>query len=345
MTWPFLNGGTATATVLAPLTVDRRVFLSGGQPWVMKSVSAFPLCRRFADGQDIQGILDDFAGYNTLRVWDYVPWIGTGWESCSTSQWLAFLEFVGAQGWRVEITLLTDDSPSRIEPAKRLVNELAAAGVAVLIEISNEPRTHKHVDVEALHATCDASGFIYASGLNALDEPFFGKGITHHSPRDNEWQRKGGHDLYEFWTGAGPEGPHDPWHVPAWNDEPQKPHDALALRGGDLTRTAQDYKAYFASCALLGAGACLHYEGGKFGTRPTADEWLCAQEALEGLNFCTPGTPNNAPGYHRIDEQGKSSRTYTCGGFMVRIPPLATTEAPEPGWVSLDPDGILWRRA
>lgn len=344
-TFHCLNVGTAAASIL-PLTTDRRVFLAGGVPVRWKGVSAFPLCDRFAHGENIDPFLDAFAGYNLLRVWDYVTWPDTGWESRSSWTWLSFLDYVGARGFYVELTLLTGDDFTRIEPAKALVRELAEAKPAnLVIEIGNEPRTHKHIDVAALRSTCEASGFLFASGLNALDEPFFGSFLTHHSPRDHDWQRKGGHDLYEFWTGAGPEGPHDPWHVPAFCDEPQKPHDALAMRGGDLTRTAQDYKAYFASCVLLGGGATAHYEGGKFGTLPNESEAACIAAALEGLDAFPAGTANNEPGYRRIDEQGKSSRTYTCGNCMVRIPPLTTTDAPESGWTPLGTDGILWRRA
>jgi hypothetical protein len=251
--------------------------------------------------------------------------------------WLEVLDYLRVLDWRLELTLLTDDDPERIDQAERLVALLAAPlPPNLVLEIANEPREHKHVDVEALRTICEASGLPFASGLNAVDEPHFGSYITHHSPRDAEWQRKGGHDLMEFWTGAGPEAPHAPWLTPAIADEPIRPDQA--------GYNAENFKAYFGSCALLGAGATFHYEGGKFGLRPTPDELRCAQAALEGLNFCTPGTPNNAPGYARIDEQGKSSRTYTCGGFMVRIPPLTTTEAPEAGWTPIGNDGILWRK-
>jgi len=342
---PVLDSPSGGAVL--PLGYDRRVFSTGGKPWVYKGISFFKLGELAQTGQWslIDQILGDFDGFNTVRGWDYVPWPGTGWLSPGVNVWFQVLEHLRVRGWRLELTLLTDDDPARLEPAKRLVSDLSAPlPPNLLFEIGNEPRTHKHIDVEALHAVCDASGLPYASGNNALDEPFFGKGITHHSSRDNEWQRKGGHDLMEFYTGDGPEGPHEPWHVPAWNDEPQKPHDALAMRGGDLTRTAQDYKAYFASCALLGAGACFHYEGGKFGQRPTPDELACAKAALEGLTAIPPGTPNASPGYRRIDEQGKSIRTYCCGDRMVRIPPLTTTAAPEAGWTDLYGDGICWRR-
>jgi len=310
-------------------------------PWVYKGVSFFKIgeLARTSQWALIDSILDDFVGFNIIRGWDYVTWPGTGWESPGVGVWLDVLAHLKARGWRLELTLLTDDDTARIEPAKRRVESLAASlPINLILEIGNEPRANgKRIDVEMLHAVCNESGLPYASGLNAIDEPFFGRYITHHSPRDNEWQRKGGHDLMEFWTGAGPEGNHEPWQVPAVADEPMRP-DQDGYH-------PENYKAYFATCALYGAGATFHYEGGKFGQRPTSNELRCAKAALKGLDFCTPGTPNNPPGPHTLDEAGENSlRTYQCGGYMVRVPPLMTKEAPEPGWVSLDEDGILWRR-
>jgi hypothetical protein len=333
-----LNVGASAARLMA-LGYDRRVFTAGDQPWVWKGISFFKLgeLARLGQWSLIDAILDDFDGFNVVRAFDYVMWTGTGWDSPGADVWFEVLEHLGARGWRLELTLLTDDDPARIDPAERLVTLLSATlPPALLIEIANEPREHKHVDVEALRTVCEESGLPFASGLNAVDEPHFGSYLTHHSPRGTDWQRKGGHDLMEFWTGAGPEAPHAPWLTPAIADEPMRP-DQDGYH-------AENYKAYFASCALLAGGASLHYEGGKFGQRPTPDELRCAKAALEGLDFCTPGTPNNAPGYQRIDEHGKSLRTYTCGGFMVRIPPLTTTEAPEPGWEPIGTDGILWRK-
>lgn len=324
-------------------------------PWVYKGVSFFKIgeLARTSQWALIDSILDDFVGFNIIRGWDYVTWPGTGWNSPGVGVWLDVLSHLKSRGLRLELTLLTDDDSARLTPARQLVESLAASlPVNLQYEIGNEPREHKHIDVEALHAVCNESGLPYASGNNAVDESFFGKYLTHHSSRDGEWQRKGGHDLHEFYTGDGPEEPHAPWHVPAVSDEPMKPVDpdpgkisAIKTAGGNWDRAVQDYKAYFATCAMYGGGATFHYEGGKFGQRPATEELRCAKGALEGLNFCTPGTPNNPPGPHTLDEAGENSlRTYQCGGYMVRVPPLMTKEAPEPGWVPLDEDGILWRR-
>jgi hypothetical protein len=334
--WPFLmNGGTATAAALQPVSTDRRIFLAGGQPWRWKGVSAFPLCDRFAHGEDIDPFVDAFAGFNLLRVWDYVMWPDTGWESNPASTWLAFLDYVGARGWHVELTLLTDDDFTRVAPARQLVAALATAKPTNLVlEIGNEPREHKHIDVAALRSVCEQSGFLFASGNNAVDEPWFGSFLTHHPERAlDKWPRLG-HDLMEFYDGDGPDAPHAPWKVPGVNDEPIRPDQAGYV--------AADFKAHAGTCAQMGAGCTFHYDGGKYARLPDDRERACALATLEGLDAFPADTPNRE-GYRRIDEQGATMRTYVVGDSMVRVRPTTKT-APEPGWVSLDPDGILWRR-
>jgi hypothetical protein len=333
--WPFLmNGGTAAAAAPAPLSTDRRIFLAGGQPWRWKGVSAFPLCDRFAHGEDIDPFLDAFAGFNLLRVWDYVAWPDTGWESNPPATWLAFLEYVGARGFHVELTLLTDDDFTRITPARRLVAALAEAKPSNLVlEIGNEPREHKHIDVEALWSACGASGFLFASGNNTPGEVWFGKYLTHHPPRDSEWVRKF-HDLLEFYEGGGPAASTDPAHpVPCIADEPIRPDEAGFV--------ASDFYQFAAGCSMMGGGSTFHFQGGKFGTLPNPAETLCAAAFLAGLDAMPADVPLGS--YRRIDENGATLRTYVVGDYMLRVRPQNKV-APEAGWLPMDDAGILWRR-
>lgn len=351
-----LFGGTAAIGPIVelptPLGRDRRVFTKDGKPWTWKGVSAFPWCDRYARGDDMGPLLDPFQalGYNLLRVWDYVTWPGTGWESQPPDVWIKFLDYVAKRGFYVELTLMTDDLPHRYDVAANLVNALAAAKVPnVVIEIGNEPNIHKNIDVGRLRDVCEKSGFQFASGLNDVPaDQWFGTYLTAHTPRDYEWPRKC-HDLLEYYNGGGPSAPTDPPHnVPCIADEPLQPEradggSALKYQNGDLDLTGQDYRAYFSGCVIMGGGGTFHWEGGKYGKPPTSAELHCAQESLIGLSL-PPGSSNN--GYRRIDEQGKSSRTYIDGSpgkVMDRIRP-ETPAAPEPGWTPRDDDGILWAR-
>jgi hypothetical protein len=332
----------ASAQPIAPLTTAGPIFLSGGQPWRYKCVSAFRLCRRFADGEDISGFLSDVAGYNVLRVWDYVPvkdWGASAWDSCTAQDWIAFLLHVGLQGWNVELTLLTDDDPARIEPAKKLANALRGT-LGLLAEGSNEPQTHKNIDTAALKSTLEALGVPYCSGDYEDSDRWYGSYYVCHTARTHDWTRRA-HDLLEFYTGAGPDKPHPPRHVPCLGDEPGKLQDVGTV--------ATEWRAYFGACALLGAGACFHSESGKHATRLTADEKRLAAVALEALNAFPADAPKGP--YRRIVEPGNEpggptefARTYVVGSYAVRCQQVGTT-FPEPGWVPLDGDGILWRRA
>lgn len=353
--WPF-ESGEASSVIVEPLTLlgrDRRVFTRDGKPHTWMGLSGFPWCDRFARGDDLGPLLDPFQalGYNLLRDWDYVTWEGTGWESQPPEVWLAFLQAMEARGFYVELTLMTDDLPERYDVAKRLVTALAnAKPTNLVIEIGNEPNIHKNIHVEALRATCEASGFLFASGLNDVPaSEWFGLYLTAHTGRDYDWPRRC-HDLLEYYNGGGPSAPTDPPHpVPCVSDEglqPQRPPPAasgLAYQNGDLVKTGHDYRAYSGGCVIMGPGATFHWEGGKFGLPPTPEELHCAEESYLGLSAFPAGSSNL--GYRRIDEQGKTSRTYCAGPSMVRIRPETTT-APEPGWTCLDPDhaGILWTR-
>lgn len=328
--------GDLAPVAVGELTADGRIFRRDGEPWRWKGVSAFQLLDRFARGENIDPFLEAYGGFNVLRVWPYVPakdWGARAWDAPSADTTRAFVAYVGARGWCVELTLLTDDDPARIPWARALVQDLASDRPAnLLIEIGNEPRTHKAIETAALRDVLDASGFLYASGDYEESSSAFGGYLVAHTARDDEWPRRA-HDALDYYQGGGPNDPSDPPHrVPIVLDEPPKLQDV----GGDRTR---DWRAYFAVCALLGAGATFHSETGKFAEFPTDEERQLATIALEALNVFPADAPLGA--YRRPVE--RSLRTYVVGSYMVRVRP-ATPEAPEPGWIALDADGITFRK-
>lgn len=324
-----------TGNAQAPLTFDGPIFVLEGQPWRYKAVSAFKLCRLHADGVDIDPFLRDYDGFNVLRVWDYVTWSGTGWESCTPEQWVAFIRYVGSKGWRVEITLVTDDVSSRIGYAKFLAHALASEGLTnVLFEGGNEPTTHKNINTAALRQTLESSGLPYTSGDYEDSDRWYGNYYTCHTARTSDWPRRS-HDLYEFYTGAGPDKPTHPHHVPCLGDEPGKLQDVGAVPA--------DWLAYFGACSIMGGGACFHSETGKYAARPTNLELELSRIALEGLNaFPTDAAKGS---YRRIVEPGQlpDARTYVVGNCMVRSQQVGLS-APEPGWQPLDSYGVLFTR-
>lgn len=301
---------------ISALHADGRIFRTEtNDPWRWRGVSAFKLLNRHAAGEDITPILAAFRGFNILRVFWYVTWLGTGWEPSTAEQVSAFANRVGQDGFYVELVLLTGDEPQYVEPARRLVQALTTADPPpknILFEIGNEPTANgKAINVWALKPDLDASPFLYASGDNERT-PLFGRYVTAHTPRDSEWPRKA-HDLLEYYNGGGPSAPTDPARrVPIVADEPIRPDQAGF--------NENDFLAYFATSSLLGAGATFHYDGGKFNLLPTGDEARCMQASLAGL-MAFPADAPLGP-YSRIDEQGASLRTYKVGPYVVRVRPL-----------------------
>lgn len=319
------------------LTTDRQIFRTAdGKPFRWKGVSAFRLLDRFANGEDITPFLNAYQGYNLLRVWAYVEgaaWGGRDWPTPpSPEKTRAFLAFVGAKGWYVELTLLTDDKPARMAWAKAFVPQLVSGGCPanLLLEAGNEPRTHKAIDTAALRSTLQSSGCQYASGDYEDSTKAYGTYLVTHTKRDSEWPRRA-HDCLDFYKGGGPNKPTDPAHpVPCIGDEPGKPAD---MTGGDK---ADDTRAYFGTLSLLGGGGTWHCESCKYGDLPTAEERMLALAALEGLN----AYPADAPlgNYSRPVES--SLRTYVVGQWMVRVRPK--TDAPSGTWQRLGPSRIFW---
>lgn len=303
------------APPIAALHSDGRIFrLADGQAWRWRGVSAFQLLDRFARGDDITPVLEAYRGFNLLRVWCYTPtkdWGSKAWDVPTADQARAFLAFVGARGWYVELTLLTDDDPARLAWARGFAPALAGLP-NVLLEIGNEPETHKAIDTAALVPVIYALGVPWTTGNYEDAAKMRGTYGVAHTARDGEWPRRV-HDLLDYYQGGGPNAPSDPaHHFPIIADEPAKLQDVSGNR-------PQDWLAYFAAASLLGGGATFHSETGKYGQPPTADEAVLAAAALRGLTAFPADAPNG--GYSRTDEGGATLRTYTVGGCTVRIRP------------------------
>ena len=309
-------------------------------PWRWKGVSAFALMDRFLKGEDIGPFLNAYKGFNVLRVWPYTDWTN-GWgypNPPSVADIRRFLSFTQNLGWLVELTLLTTDEGRMLEWAKGVVPQLAADPKPgnLLIEIGNEPTTHKTIKTEDVKAMCEASGFLYASGNYEDATKMFGKWGNSHPQRDSEWPRRA-HDLLEFYNGGGPHKPTDPSHkFPQVGDETAKPQDVKPPAAPNTK--ADDYRAYFGAASLLGAGATFHCESAKYAQLPNDEEQACRDAALEGLNAFPADAPNGP--YSRPNDS--SLRTYIVGNYMVRIRP--TTPSYGTGWVRIGTSNILWRK-
>jgi hypothetical protein len=328
------------APPIVRLHADGRIFRAlDGTPWRWKGVSAFKLLARWAAGENVDPFLEAFAGFNTLRVWPYVEWGPESWNVTDPATINAFIADMNRRGWYVELTLLTDDAPSRLEWAKALVPKLGTAQHAGLfLEGGNEPTTNKNIDTPALRPALEASGYLFASGDYEDSYRAYGTHLVAHTARTKDWPRKA-HDLMEYHNGGGPNAPSDPAHKnPPIGDEPGKVQDVGTI--------LSEWRAYFGTCSILGAGATVHLETGKYAQPPTADERPCIAAALEGLDAFPCDAPNGP--YQRIVEpnQPDYGRTYVVGNCMTRCQQPGTQPPAEAGsgWTALDPDGVLFRR-
>ena len=295
--------------------------------------------------------------YNTLRVWPYVPaadWGARAWDSPAPAIVVDFLATCARLGRWVELTLLTDDDDTRIQPAIELVRVLTALRPPnVFLEAGNEPLTHKSIRVRDLKPVLDeaaAAGMPYSSGIYEDELQVFGTYGTHHSGRTVDWPRRA-HDAKEFFDGEGPEKKHPPLHMPWVLDEPIRPDEALAeIRRHGLSdqdaraQLVRDFRAYGGAAALLAAGATFHCQSGKFAELPSADEAACADALADGLEAFPADAPLGP--YDRKVEPGQpeDARTYVVGPYAVRCQQIGSAFRGDVGWKAIDRDGILWTR-
>ena len=335
------DGAGKLSGPVQPLTVDPSgwIFrLPDGAPWRWRGVTAFKLLARWAAGEDVTPFLAAYRGFNLLRVWCYTEWGAASWDVRDAGTINAFIADMNVRGWWVELTLLTDDAPSRLAWAQALVPQLTAAHhLGLILEGGNEPTTHKAIDTPALRGALEASGYPHASGDYEDSARAYGTHGVAHTARTTDWPRRA-HDLMEYHNGGGPNQPSDPAHRNPWvSDEPAKLQDVAVV--------AKDWRAHFGTASILGAGATFHCETAKYADLPTPDEQAMARAALEGLLAFPADAPLAMASYRKIVEPGQSSeaRTYVVGDCAVRCQQIGTS-FPEPGWTSLDADGVLWRK-
>jgi hypothetical protein len=179
-----MNGGTTViAEPLTPLGRDRKVFTENGKPWRYKGVTAFPLIDHFWRSENIDPFLDAFAGYNTLRCFDYVPsppW-ATPWNPAPIPVVREFLRDVGDRGWRVELVILTDDDPARVAPAQARIAALAREP-NLMIEAGNEPPVNQ-IDTSTLRQSLERAGILHCSGDSGEGPAWYGTYLTAHTDR------------------------------------------------------------------------------------------------------------------------------------------------------------------
>lgn len=317
-----------------------------GVPISVKGFTAFNLLDLYSEGHDVRPILEDFPGYNTVRVFLYTPvsdWKENAWDIPSNEEVLDFLQFMEDNSYMVLLCLVTDGDKTKLPRIKDLIAYLSGRGLKnVILQAVNEPFIHDKLDPSLLKSALEVTDIPYSSGVYTDNTKFYGKVWTDHSARTSDWWRKA-HNLYEIHQGKGPNNLNEPkLNIPGIEDEPIRPDEC----GFDFLGMYM----YAASCVLFGAGAVFHCKSMELSEPMTSDELNCCEWFLKGLNVFSPNASLGV--YGRIVEPGnekggptESSRTYVMGNYSLRIKQKGINHPEGNKWKALDEFGIAWVRA
>jgi hypothetical protein len=332
--------GGGSSTGLGELTNDQQIFRKDGEPWVWLGFSFFKAAElaRLEEWGLIDDILGDYEGLEVPRVWDYVDWDKTGWNSPGIDVWLRLIDHFEKRGRFTSITALTSDNQERINPAIQLINEITAAGFKYVIwEGGNEPNTNKSINTHALIPAMQASGRPWCTGDYENSAYWKGTHGRYHPARTYDFSRRA-HDAEEYYSGGGPNSQSEPaCKVPWVNDEPGKIQDV----GKDW----RAWLAHYVASRLMGAGITVHTETGKLGQRPTSDEHTLIDIARYSRSVWPADAANG--GYRRVTEPGQPdyARTYVIGEkYMVRCQQPETPFIAEDGWISIENSLVLYQK-
>jgi hypothetical protein len=255
-------GAPATRAVspMLPLSTSGRIFLAGGQPWRWKGVSAFKLCELFRQGRlaDIDAILADFAGFNLLRVWDYVPWPGRRLGVARRGRLDRLPRLRARARLDVELTLLTDD-------ARRASNRRSgwcrrSRPPASTTSCSRSATSRRPTRKSTRTRSCRRAGERLPLQLGRLRElGVLARDVRHGAHRAHVRLRRRAHDLMEYFNGGGPNRSVEPACRAPWvGDEPGEAAGRARRRSPDKVR---GWRALFGAASLLGAGGDVPLRG------------------------------------------------------------------------------------
>lgn len=279
-----MKRSTPPPSNLGTLTIDGKFFWQGGKRTTLVESSDFSLFMRYLDGDDITPILRQRQGlgFNCLRVWllnqsvvgyrNAPAIIDAGIDPRAHADFYArlraFCGVLGAYGQNVDLTVFTQTKtlmPSRSDQQAHLTaTGDAVRGLGnVIVSLVNEWDQHDNACFEDLERP---AGVIYSAGSNGSDAvpPVGGQCCEYHII-GSEWQRKTGHNAFEYAEERG---------IPCWTSEAQ--------RAPDNDSNAAHFEDAAAAGALLCGGTCGHSVGGKFSRLFVGPELDCMAAHCRG---------------------------------------------------------------
>lgn len=289
-------GSGQSANQAGKLQSSGPIFRVNGQAWRWIGVTAFALPQRHAEGEDIDRFLAWaigtgfvvlrclFGHANIARQMGKAPFLAT------PAQTEAFLQKLASRQVRCEWSvgdfqeLLADlaDQHRWYDAQAEVLSQFEL----VTAETCNEPFKNG-VDVAAIGRL--GRGIVQASGNYAPPcAPVLDYGTTH-TPRDEEWPRKG-KELYDLYTGFDgfPGGARVPWlsDEGMGADETNQP--------GKRSNVPNDFFDDAAVCALMGAGLTHHGTDLVYAKIPGPTQQACAAAAVAAASSIGPEAPLGA---------------------------------------------------
>ena len=272
---------------IGTLSIAGQFFTLDGKPWTSIQCSELSLPKHYLAGKDVRPILDERAaiGFNDTRQWllNQSVVAGAGYpEGIHPNQRPDFYErmrdlweLCGSYGLAVEATAFTSCIPLMPNPADQhqhwLRTQDAARGLGhVRLELVNEYNWgHGENAPDRSLWSLRPIGIIASSGSSTADAPPsqpVWNYVLYHSNSLNEWQRKVGHNAFE-WA--------DVYRVPGCSNE--------NTRYPDNEQSAEHAYDAAAGAALLCAGSCYHSQSGKFSSLfQSGSELDCAKAWVAG---------------------------------------------------------------
>lgn len=264
---------------LGPLSIDGKFFRQGGERMTIIESSDFSLFKRYLENEPIYAVVAQRKdlGFNMLRVWLLNTSVVPG--GILPSQYPDFYQrlgefaaYIGFCGLNLDITAFTQTKTLMplLSDQQRHMDATGAAleGLEhVILSRVNEGDQHDNETADGLLRP--PYGLIYSAGSNGSDSiPPDDDGAgdcTEYHIIGSEWQRKTGHNAFE-WAEA--------FDTPCWTSE--------STRCPDNDRNPNHYEDAAAGAALLCAGSCFHSAAGKLSTLFTGAELTCAEAHVRG---------------------------------------------------------------
>lgn len=342
---PVAEAGGVSALQAGKLQPSGPIFRVADQPWRWLFADGFALPLLHAAGHNIDPFLDwaIATGFVGLRCFFGLHYIAQQMVRPSflatPDQTRAFLDKMATRHLRCEWTVgdMQILKPAQSDQRQWYDGQIQMLKDFELVTAETVNEGFKN-GVDQMFIGRFGNGIVQTSGNYAPPcHPRLDYGVTH-TPRDEEWPRKG-KELYDLYSGFDPDLPggiRSPWV----SDEPIGADEVK--KDGSRSNVPHDFFDDAAVCALMGAGGTFHFTDGIFGRVPGPIQQQCAEAYVAGsraipldaaLGTYTRGGLGDSPLEH---DDAKALRTFArlsgnkATAIVVR--PKDTNRVARNGW-------------